>query len=167
MRNCVFLLVLLVSSNFIHQSSSVAAPPRNSVEWTWDEKSPSTSVLDTDGPTHKISAKGRVQFKKGIVIESARFLVYSGGQTEKSWNVEPEVRALANVGVATDVVGDQERSFRTVIGDPLMLDKAIFSVPGKIRLKVVAQITYKVKATDESDIVADFELPGYLTTPGK
>ena len=37
----------------------------------------------------------------------------------------------------------------------------------KIRLEVVAQITYKVKATDESDIVADFELPGYLTTPGK
>ncbi len=31
-----------------------------------------------------------------------------------------------------DVAGDKERSFQTVVGDPLMLDKAILSVPGKV-----------------------------------
>lgn len=124
-------------------------------------------VLKTEGPTYKIIAKGRVQFKKGIVIENARFLVYYGGDFEMSWNIEPEVLSPATVGAVTDVDGDKELTFRTVTSDPLILEKATFSVPANIRLKVVARITYKLKATGEKEYVGLFELPGYVTTPGK
>ena len=167
MRSIIGLVSLGTCLVTIPVGYTQAAPKKDVIEWTWDEMSPSTAVLDAKAGTYTITAVGRVQFKTGVVIESVRFLVYYGGQFPNSWDKDPEITAPAKLGTVTDVKGDKDRSFQTVSCEPLQLDKIPFSVPGSTRLKIVARIKCKLKSTDAKSIEGDFELPGCITSPAK
>ena len=166
MRSILGLVSLGICLMTIPVSYTQAAP-KDAVEWVWDEKSPSSAMLDSKAVTFTITAVGRVHFKKGVVIESVRFLVYYGGQFPNSWEKDPEIMAPAKLGAVTDVKGDKDRSFQTVSCEPLQLEKLPFSVPGSTRLKIVARIKCKLTSTDAKSIEGDFELPGCITSPTK
>ena len=162
----LFVVVVVGLCLSVSTNRDALAKPTPAVEWLWDDKSPAPVVVNPkeESKTYTISAKGKVVSKKGVVIESVRFLiVYS--QSAVFWEIEPAVDVPATLGKSTEVEGDKTHSSQTATCDRIPDGKGPLVIPAKFRLKVVARIRYKESADAKESVVGDFDAPRVVTTP--
>ena len=164
---CSAFCVLTLSFAALAITATPASAQANAdLQWKWDANSPSATVVDASAAvkTYKITAKGQVEFLRGVIIDSVGYLVYHGTTGANGYEETPTAISPATLGAVTAHPTVAGRDFRTAVSDPIKKDGNNLLVSGGRKLKIVARVKYKFGANDPA-ITSLLELPGFVMTP--